>query len=55
MNFYNIEKSVLGSMITNEYRVDMTLLGFGVPQRTHSYILGKPKWKKYKTDPLMMS
>lgn len=43
MNFYNIEKSVIGSMITNDFRVDMTLLGFGVPQRSHSYIIGKPK------------
>ena len=43
MNFYNIEKSVIGTMIAKEYRIDMTLLGFGVPQRMHSYIIGRPK------------
>lgn len=31
-------------MIVNEYRIDPALLGFGIPQRTYSYLTGKPKW-----------
>lgn len=50
MNFYNVDRSgkcicmlVIGSMILNEYRVDPALLGFGIPQRSQSYIIGRPK------------
>jgi hypothetical protein len=50
MNFYNVEKSgisflnlVIGGMIINEYRIDPAIFGFGIPQRTHNYIIGKPK------------
>lgn len=53
LNFYNIDKSgknflilVLGTMIINEYRIDPSILGFGIPQRTFNYIIGKPKWFK---------
>ena len=44
MNFYNVERSSVGSMILNEYRVDPSILGFGIPQRSQSYIIGRPKW-----------
>lgn len=50
MNFYNIDRSgnffknsVIGSMIINDYQLTPLLFGFGVPQRTQSYIIGRPK------------
>ncbi len=41
MNFYNVDRSIIGSMIINEYQIDPALLGFGVPQRSSSYLSGK--------------
>ena len=43
MNFYNVDRSLIGSMVVNEYRLDPALLGFGIPQRSQSYIIGRPK------------
>lgn len=50
MKFYNFDRSstntliiVIGNMISNEYQINPILLGFGVPQRTHSYVFGRPK------------
>lgn len=34
-------------MIINEYQLNPCLLGFGVPQRTYSYLFGRPKWCVY--------
>lgn len=41
MNFHNIDRSIIGSMIINEYQIDPALLGFGIPQRSSSYLFGK--------------
>ena len=30
-------------MVLNQYRIDPALLGFGIPQRLQSYIIGRPK------------
>ncbi len=38
----NIDKSVLGQVIANEYNLYGPMLGLGIPQRTPSYILGRP-------------
>jgi hypothetical protein len=38
---------VIGSMIISEYQLNPALLGFGIPQRTASYITGKFKWIKF--------
>ena len=38
----NIDKSVIGQVIANEYNLYGPMLGLGIPQRTPSYILGRP-------------
>lgn len=38
----NIEKSVIGQVVTKEYNLYGPMLGLGIPQRTPSYILGRP-------------
>lgn len=40
----NIEKSVIGQVVTKEYNLYGPMLGLGIPQRTPSYILGRPIW-----------
>ena len=30
-------------MIVNDYQVNPNLLGFAIPQRTYSYIYGRPR------------
>lgn len=41
-NFNNIDKSMLGKVVLIEYNLNPALMGLGIPQRTPSYILGKP-------------
>ena len=47
-NFNNFDKSLLGRVIAVEYNTNPLQVGMGVPQRTPSYILGKPIWFDYK-------
>lgn len=41
-NLNNIDRSVLGRIVAVEYNLNPALIGLGIPQRTPSYILGKP-------------
>lgn len=38
----NVDRSLLGRIVAVEYNLNPALLGLGVPQRTPSYILGRP-------------
>jgi hypothetical protein len=38
----NIDKSVIGQVVANDYKLYGPMLGLGIPQRTPSYILGRP-------------
>eukprot|EP01015_Nassula_variabilis_P022752 TRINITY_DN4205_c0_g1_i4.p1 TRINITY_DN4205_c0_g1~~TRINITY_DN4205_c0_g1_i4.p1 ORF type:complete len:198 (+),score=-0.13 TRINITY_DN4205_c0_g1_i4:64-657(+) len=42
-NFNNFNKSVLGNFILQQLNVNPALIGFGIPQRTYSYIYGKSR------------
>jgi hypothetical protein len=41
-NLNNVDRSVIGRVVIGEYAMIPALLGLGIPQRTPSYILGKP-------------
>ena len=41
-NLNNIDNSLLGKAVILEYNLFPGMLGLGIPQRTPSYILGKP-------------
>jgi hypothetical protein len=40
---YTKPNIVIGGMIMNEYQISPSLIGFGIPQRSQSYIIGRPK------------
>ena len=40
--FDNVNQSLLGKVVIVEYNMEPAMLGLGVPQRTPSYILGRP-------------
>eukprot|EP01017_Pseudomicrothorax_dubius_P047179 TRINITY_DN8429_c0_g1_i2.p1 TRINITY_DN8429_c0_g1~~TRINITY_DN8429_c0_g1_i2.p1 ORF type:complete len:379 (-),score=48.09 TRINITY_DN8429_c0_g1_i2:129-1265(-) len=42
MNFDNLSRSPIGIMIANQFGLYPPLIGFGIPQRTPNYILGRP-------------
>ena len=42
---------MIGQVVTKEYNLYGPMLGLGIPQRTPSYILGRPIWKDIYHDP----
>ncbi|KRX01919.1 hypothetical protein PPERSA_05758 [Pseudocohnilembus persalinus] len=39
----NLERSKIGTLISNQLQIFPPLLGFGIPQRTYSYLTGRPE------------
>jgi len=43
LHFDNLNRSVLGSFMINNLNIYPPMFGFGVPQRTYTYITGKAR------------
>jgi len=42
-NLYNLRKNPLIMQINNSLGIFPPMVGVGVPERTHTYIMGKPR------------